>query len=156
METALKKTSLSLQKGFTLIELLVVIGILAVLMGIVLVAINPGRQLAQAANTKRQNDVRQILNAIGQYTADNAGNLPPQITTSVLNIQNGATNADICALVMPTYISALPADPTQGGGAGITSCTTYNTGYTVVKDASNRVTVAAPSAQLGQTISVTR
>ncbi len=53
----------NLQKGFTLIELLVVIGILAILLAIVLIAINPARQFAQANDTKRESDVHTILNA---------------------------------------------------------------------------------------------
>ena len=48
------------QTGFTLIELLVVIGILAVLLAIVLIAINPARQFAQN-NTQRASDVNAIL-----------------------------------------------------------------------------------------------
>jgi prepilin-type N-terminal cleavage/methylation domain-containing protein len=52
------------RKGFTLIELVVVIGILAVLLTIVLVAINPARQFKQANDTKRRSDVNAILNAV--------------------------------------------------------------------------------------------
>ena len=70
-----------LQKGFTLIELLVVIGILAVLLAITLIAINPAKQFAQANNTQRSSDVNAILNAINQYMADNKGVLPAGIPT---------------------------------------------------------------------------
>lgn len=128
-------------KGFTLIELLVVIGILAILLSIVLIAINPARQFGQANDTRRRSDVTQILNAIGAYAADNKGVLPAGITTAPLLISD--TGANICADIMPTYIPALPEDPTTGAGTQITSCTTYNTGYSVVKDAGGRVTVSA-------------
>src|SRR5258708_32989606 len=61
------------QKGFTLIELLVVIGIIAVLATIVIIAINPARQFAQARNTQRESNVSTLLNGIGQNVADNKG-----------------------------------------------------------------------------------
>ena len=140
--------------GFTLVELLVVMGILATLLTIVLVAINPGRQFAQANNTQRQSNVNAILNAINGYMADNRGNPPPGITTTTSTIK--AAGANICASIVPTYISAMPVDPTAGS---YTDCTTYDTEYTVVRTATStgsRITVAAPSAELSQTISVTR
>lgn len=141
------------RKGFTLIELLVVIGILAVLLSIVLVAINPARQFAQANNTKRSSDVNAILNSISQYQADNKGLLPPGISsTSASTISNGGT--DLCQYLVSTYIAQMPADPTAGTW---TDCTSYDTGYSVIRSATNnRVTVSAPNAELGASISVTR
>src|SRR5258708_40088409 len=65
----------SSQRGFTLIELLVVIGVLAVLLAIVLIAINPARQFSQANNTKRSSDVNAILNSVHEYAADNKGSM---------------------------------------------------------------------------------
>src|SRR3989338_3325065 len=61
------------QGGFTLIEILVVIGIIAVLAAVVIIAINPARQFAQARNSQRTANVNAILNAIGQNLADNKG-----------------------------------------------------------------------------------
>jgi type IV pilus assembly protein PilA len=143
-------------KGFTLIELLVVIGILAVLLAITLIAINPARQFSQANNTKRRSDVNAILNAIHQYAADYKGVLPAGITTSTLNIAD--TGANICAALVPQYIAALPSDPTTTGGANITNCgAAYDTGYNVIKSASNsRITVTALGAELSESIAVTR
>lgn len=147
-----------LQKGFTLIELLVVIGILAVLLSLVLIAINPSRQFQQANDTKRSSDVNAILNAVHQYAVDNAGNLPAGITSSELEIAN--TGADICADLVTRYLAALPTDPTAtAAGTPITSCASaYNTGYTIISSATdNRVTVSAPNTQISSTeISVTR
>ena len=149
-------------KGFTLIELLVVIGILAILLSIVLIAINPARQFGQANNTRRRSDVTAILNAIGAYAADHKGLLPTGIPKDVASGGTGPadisnTGADLCSQLVTNYIPALPQDPQVGTGTSITSCTTaYDTGYTVVQDASGRVTVAAPQAENGEQISNTR
>lgn len=145
-----------MRKAFTLIELLVVIGVLSVLLVITLVAINPARQFSLANNTKRRSDVNSILNAIHQYAADNKGVLPTGITATAQVITN--TAADICASLVTDYLAALPVDPLTNNGASVTDCTVaYTTGYTVVKSATNnRVTVAAPDAELSEAISVTR
>ena len=92
------------QKGFTLIELLVVIGILAVLLAITLIAINPARQFAQANNTKRRSDVNAILNAVNQYMADNRGNLPAGIGTTAAPISGAVGGANICAAILNILI----------------------------------------------------
>lgn len=136
------------KKGFTLIELLVVIAIIAILTGIVIVAVNPTRQIAQARNAQRRADVLTDLNAIHQYLVDN-GNFPTGIdvtprqigtATSGCDITCGGwtTNAvclDLTTPLTPTYISAIPFDP-QGSAT--------KTGYALVKDATtNRLTVRA-------------
>ncbi len=158
--TKIHSSSLRSQaKGFTLIELLVVIGILAVLLAITLIAINPAKQFAQANNTKRRSDVNAILNAINQYMADNKGSIPPtNITTTDQEISNTAAN--ICNVLVPTYIAALPVDPQTNNGNPVAAADcagAYVTGYHVVQSASNsRITVSAPGAELGDTIQVTR
>lgn len=148
------------RRGFTLIELLVVIGILAVLLAIVLIAINPARQFSQANNTKRRSDVNAILNAIHQYAADTKGNL----SAMGLQTADGAaaevanTQTDVCTLLVTRYLAALPVDPLTNNGTPVIDCTqAYATDYHVVQSTTdNRITVSAPSAELGETITVTR
>lgn len=153
----MKKTRTAL-RGFTLIELLVVVGVLAVLLAIVLIAINPARQFSQANNTKRSSDVNALLNAIHQFAADNQGTLPGggSITTTAQNISSTAVN--LCSDLVPQYIAALPVDPLTNNGTPVTDCTgAFDTNYTVVRSASdNRITITAPAAELGASISVVR
>lgn len=154
--TARKNTS---QKGFTLIELLVVIGILAVLLAITLIAINPARQFAQANDTKRRSDVNAILNAVHQYAVEWNGQLPAGITAVNQEVSNGG--ADLCDDLVPEYIAALPSDPqAANGGVNIeeSDCGAYSTEYEIIQTAApnNRVTVSAPNFETGSPIEVTR
>jgi prepilin-type N-terminal cleavage/methylation domain-containing protein len=78
----LLKFSPSSRSGFTLIELLLVVGIIGILVSIVILSINPARQLAQARDRQRGSDINAILNAIYQYSIDNNGNFPDSLSGS--------------------------------------------------------------------------
>jgi prepilin-type N-terminal cleavage/methylation domain-containing protein len=140
--------------GFTLIEILVVMGIIAVLAAIVLIAINPARQFAQARNTQRNSNVNAILNAIGQYVADNGGNLPDDLEDLADNTPTeiGDDELDICDDLVSEYLPALPVDPnpdtTEDSDEPIeeSDCDgteEYDTEYWVEKDSENRITVCS-------------
>lgn len=152
------------QAGFTLVELLVVIGILAVLTAVVLVAVNPVRQFAQARDTQRRADVNTVSAAIVSYLADpdntNTRSLAGlgitalcTATTHIIGAGAGNLNLGLNpGLLVPVYVAAMPMDPTNGMAD--------NTGYTVcVADAtSNRFTVASVLSEVNPAtvISVTR
>lgn len=145
--------------GFTLIEILVVIGIVAILAAIVLIAINPARQFAQANDTQRRSNVNAILNAIGQYISDNKGTVPDSgdMSTTAKEIKSGSGGVDLCADLVPKYLPSLPVDPDNGSAVTEANCGSYSTGYSISKATStDRITVSATSQVDGSTISVTR
>lgn len=148
--TTIKKA----EKGFTLIELLVVIGILAVLLAITLIAINPAKQFSQANDTKRRSDVNAILNAVNQYAADNKGDIGPlaipDSTAGAAVIGDGVGEVDLCDVLVPEYIAALPVDPLTNNGTPVDDCSVaYNTNYTIVQSTTNsRITVTAPATEI--------
>lgn len=142
-------------RGFTLLEILLVIAIIAILAAIVIIAINPGKQLAESRNAERSSEVNTILNAVYQYSVDNSGDVPSDISATATEIcASGAASCtglvDLSALTASgKYIVATPVDPKTTSGNG--------TGYTILKDGtSGRITVAAPAAERDAIISVTR
>lgn len=142
-----------LRKGFTLIELLLVIGIIAILASIVIVAINPTKQLGDARNAQRRSDVNTILNAVYQYAIDNDGNLPSSIPDTSADEICATGSADVAECVdldalTGSYLVRIPRDPQALSATG--------TNYFIVEGAGGRITVSAPGAEQSESISVTR
>lgn len=141
------------KQGFTLLELLITIGIISILSGITLVAVNPGRQFGKANDAKRQNDANSLISAVGQYTIKHRGALPTgsggdQLTSTYRFIENvaGGTGIDLCdALVGESFINTLPTDPSLTEDF-IDCANPYHTGYQI-KYEDSHVSVHAPYAQ---------
>ena len=140
-------------KGFTLLEIILVIAAIGILAAIVLVAINPNRQLAQARNLVRQADINTIQKALDQYLIEK-GRYPIGIDITYKEICNTGSNSinqgtvginciDLRELV-PTYIAGIPKDPQATG---------TNTGY-ILAQINNKVSLFANYAELNQIISI--
>lgn len=140
-----------------MLEILLVVAAIAILAGIVVSAINPGKQLAETRNAKRMSNVNTIINGVFQYSIDQDGAFPPGISPGVCaEAQNeicktGATDCtglvDLSELTLDgEYLVNIPVDPNGASENG--------TGYHVVGDSGSRFTVCAPHAERGVVMEV--
>jgi len=90
-------------KGFTLVELLVVIGIIALLIAILLPALNRARREARLVQCSA--NMRTIGQSLTNYASDNNGCLPPRADFYRLNPSNSGL------VVAPMFASPSGPDP---------------------------------------------
>jgi type IV pilus assembly protein PilA len=145
-------------RGFTLLEILLVVAAIAILAGIVIVAINPARQLGDTRDAQRLSDVNAIANALVQYYIKN-GRFPTEVPTAQSSDTcseisgddaNGiCTESEECdgysldtALVSGDYLGAIPRDPLSASDANPELSGYYAAIVT------SRVLVCAPYAEI--------
>ena len=143
-----------------MLELIISMAILVILLVMTLAAMNPGGQVAMARNSQRKFHLESIENAIRSNIADTRTGVftcaNGDIPTSTKRMASGAGNFDIAQCLIPNYMDLMPHDPSASSSFW-TDLANYNTGYDVIKNASTgAITVSAPYAELGKTISVTR
>jgi prepilin-type N-terminal cleavage/methylation domain-containing protein len=139
-------------KGFTLLEILLVIAAIGILAAIVLIAINPSKQIASARNATRQSDINTLNKAIEQASIENGGQYNSIITglsqpTEICGPGGGCGGGyiDLSSLV-PTYIAAIPRDP-QAISPG--------SGYKVFVNPSNgKLSISATLAENNRVIAI--
>ena len=140
--------------GFTLLEILLVVGLIAILAGIVILALNPTKMFSQVRNAQRKANLTEINKAVYQYYIDNS-RYPATLTSIATEICNtGATSTghsisctgliDLSALV-PTYMVAIPTDPSGAINTG-------GAGYKIASDPIGKPYLQASRAELSVSI----
>jgi prepilin-type N-terminal cleavage/methylation domain-containing protein len=147
------------RSGLTLVEIVIVVAIIAVITGVYFLVANPAGQLASSRNSTRTADLQSIMIAV-RYNIAAAGDdqfscSAGSIPTSTENMGSASGSYNIAAC-LSTIISVMPFDP-SASSAYYTSNTNYNTGYSIsINSSTGQVTLSAPHAELGKTISVTQ
>lgn len=143
------------QSGFTLVEVCMVVAVCAILAGIAIIVISPGREISEARNSQRMSDLTTIANALARYRQDK-GELPSTIPDA--DTELCATSVTSCSGLVDLqavtkggkYLQAVPTDPQCA-----TLCISSGTGYKIHKDNAGRIVLSAPFAE-GKVITTTK
>lgn len=150
----------SRQSGFTLPELVVVGSCLLLLAFVALALLRPVDLEKARHNAKRRTDVARILQAVLAYKTEHSV-LPPHITAEERMIASEELDNGLCVDLVPAYLPDLPTDPLIGFKVEEQlTCEkdeqVHATGYTIWADERGVVSVAAPAAEDGETIILSR
>jgi prepilin-type N-terminal cleavage/methylation domain-containing protein len=147
--------------GFTIPELIVVIAVVGVIIAVATFFVHPKSYDASNRDAERWLDVSRLTTALSRYYVDH-GSLPPGIPKEATIIGSDEGYVNMCEALVPAYLKDLPLDPQVSVQLSTDTCvstkdapTLYHTGYTVQYD-HNKLTVAAPAAEGGTKISVSR
>lgn len=154
------------RKGFTLIELLIVIAVIAILAAAIFVALDPVQRFQEARDSRRSNDLSNLLTAIKTDQVDNEGTYLAAITaltagsyyvvgTDASGCDAGCTAqtteaacADLTGLVTEGYLGSIPMDPSSGTAA--------KSDYYLMRAATGTIEVGACDPEGGDAISYVR
>lgn len=93
-------TSAPARRGVTLIEVLIVIGILALLVGLLLVAVHRVRE--SAALTQNKNNLRQIILATHQLAGENEGKIENLMRSSMKGVTAAPGDSSLFSRLVPS------------------------------------------------------
>jgi len=148
-------------RGFTIAEITIGVMVFVVVAVIGITMMNPAGQLASGRNSQRNSHINSILNAVRQNTSDNrsgfscaAGAIP---TTTTRMASTGVTTTyNIAPCLVGTYMQKMPFDP-SATGAHYGGISDYDSAYYIFRNASSgQITISAPFAEAGKTITITR
>jgi prepilin-type N-terminal cleavage/methylation domain-containing protein len=156
-----KNKYITISYGFTLLELLIVMAIIGIMATILMVLVNPARQLAKARDSERRSDIYAIVSAIDRYATEHSGALPDtdgdeetsNFPTNPTCIGTGggcfnlAGAGETGETIVPEYMYEIPTDPKTGDQS--------DTGYQIYVDGNNYIHASA-SAETETDISVVR
>ncbi|HCC67716.1 TPA: hypothetical protein DEP90_00680 [Patescibacteria group bacterium] len=148
------------KKNYTFIEILVVISAIGVVVVLALLAINPGKEGAEARNLQRQADISYILTEVSAYSRANQ-EIPYEIPVTYECVVLGneickigpydcedLVNLSILNDPDSENVTQMPTDPLYISVNG--------TGYYIFQDGEGGVTVCAPYAERNKEISFTK
>jgi prepilin-type N-terminal cleavage/methylation domain-containing protein len=158
-------------RGFTLVELLIVIAILAILAAVAFTALDPLTRFQDARDSSRWTDATALIGAVKLDQVDNGGSYIGTVSALTAGTEYQISDAvtvtgcnttcplvaavddcvDMSGIVTEGYLGALPVSP---NGAGTWDST--HTGYYLIRNANNSVTVGSCEAENTTAITVTR